>query len=149
MLKIESNTFADGDVIPRRHGYKNGNERPALTVSGIPTGSKSLAIVVDDPDAVAAVGKNWIHWIVWNIEPRDMEIGSSLSMGCVEGTNDFGYVGYGGPAPPDREHTYVFTLYALDVSLDLEHGATRQQLDFAMRDHIVETSTLRGRDAPQ
>lgn len=148
-MKIESTTFADGEKIPRNQGYKNGNQRPVLVVSDIPDNSKSLAIIMDDPDAMAAVGKTWVHWTVWNIEFDSTKIDSTLSANSIEGMTDFDSVGYGGPAPPDSEHVYVFTLYALDSSLDLRGGATRKELDSAMKNHIIDTATLRGRYAPQ
>jgi len=147
-VRLESAAFSDGQEIPRRHGYKNGNQRPPLSISGVPGGARSLAIVMDDPDAVAAVGKQWVHWTAWNISPGTAEIAGDLPGGTVEGKTDFGEVGYGGPAPPDREHVYVFSLYALDAELGLEPGATRDRLESSMRGHIVEKAELRGRYSP-
>lgn len=147
-VRLESAAFSDGQEIPRHHGYKNGNQRPPLSISGVPGGARSLAIVMDDPDAVAAVGKQWVHWTAWNIDPGTAEIAGGLPGGAVEGKTDFGEVGYGGPAPPDREHVYVFSLYALDAVLDLGQGATRDMLESAMRGHIVAETALRGRYAP-
>ena len=147
-VRLESSAFSDGGEIPRHHGYKNGNQRPPLSISGVPGGARSLAIVMDDPDAVAAVGKQWVHWTAWNIGAGTAEIAGGLPAGAVEGRTDFGEVGYGGPAPPDREHVYVFSLYALDAELDLEPGAARDSLESSMRGHIVATARLRGRYAP-
>ena len=151
-LKLTSSTFSDGGEIPRQFGYKNGNEEPPLTISGTPEGTKSLALVMDDPDAMGAVGKVWVHWIVWNMDPTIAEIGENLRDDqslFAEGITDFGKVGYGGPAPPDKRHTYVFKLYALDIWLrDLPGGSPKAALESAMKGHIIEQTTLTGTYAP-
>ena len=79
-LQLTSSAFSYGDEIPRQFGYKNGNEEPPLTISGTPEGTKSLALVMDDPDAMGAVGKVWVHWIVWNMDPTIAEIGEILEI---------------------------------------------------------------------
>ena len=143
-LKLTSSAFEDGGEIPRECGYKNGNKEPPLTVSGTPDGTKSLALIMDDPDAMGAVGKVWVHWVAWNIDP----ITTELENLTTEGMTDFGEVGYGGPAPPDKRHTYVFKLYALDSRLDLPEGSTKSELEKAMEGHIIEQATLTGTYAP-
>jgi len=101
-LKLTSSAFEDGGEIPRECGYKNGNGKPPFTISGVPSEAKSLVIIMDDPDAMEAVGKVWVHWIIWNIYPACTEISADARpFASKEGTNDFGIVGYGGPAPPD------------------------------------------------
>ncbi len=142
-LKLTSSAFEDGGEIPRECGYKNGNKEPPLTVSGIPEGTKSLALIMDDPDAMAAVGKVWVHWVAWNIEPT-----TELENLTTEGMTDFGEVGYGGPAPPDKRHTYVFKLYALDSELDLPTESTKADVEKAMEGHILEQAKLTGTYAP-
>ena len=142
-LKLTSSAFSDGDEIPRECGYKNGNKQPPLTVSGTPDGTKSLALIMDDPDAMGAVGKVWVHWVAWNIEPT-----TELENLTAEGMTDFGEVGYGGPAPPDKRHTYVFKLYALDSMLDLSSESTKADVEKAMEGHILEQATLTGTYAP-
>ena len=142
-LKLTSSAFSDGDEIPRECGYKNGNKEPPLTVSGTPDGTKSLALIMDDPDAMGAVGKVWVHWVAWNIDPT-----TELENLTAEGMTDFGEVGYGGPAPPDKRHTYVFKLYALDSMLDLSSESTKADVEKAMEDHIIEQATLTGTYAP-
>ena len=146
-LKLTSSAFEDGGEIPRECGYKNGNKQPPLTVSGIPDGTKSLALIMDDPDAMGAVGKVWVHWVAWNIVPvfQSAEIASHLRIG---GMTDFGKMGYGGPAPPDKRHTYVFKLYALDSTLGLSREHTKGDLEKAMEGHIIEQATLTGTYAP-
>jgi len=148
-LKLESSAFLDGKEIPRKYGYKNGNVRPQLTINGIPSNTQSLVIIMDDPDAQAAVGKIWVHWIIWNIDPNTNEISeSAIPLGSLEGKTDFGDIGYGGPAPPDKRHTYFFKLYALDTKLDLENGSSKQQIENAMEGHILEKTTLTGTYEP-
>jgi len=147
-LKLSSSAFSDGGEIPRQFGYKNGNEEPPLTISGTPEGTKSLALVMDDPDAMGAVGKVWVHWIVWNMDPTIAEIGENLRDVLREGRTDFGEVGYGGPAPPDKRHTYVFKLYALDCKVDLSNESTKADVEKAMEGHIIEQATLTGTYAP-
>lgn len=142
-LKLTSSAFSDGSEIPRECGYKNGNKQPPLTVSGTPDGTKSLALIMDDPDAMGAVGKVWVHWVAWNIEPT-----TELENLTAEGMTDFGEVGYGGPAPPDKRHTYVFKLYALDSMLDLSSESTKADVEKAMEGHILEQATLTGTYAP-
>ena len=143
-LKLTSSAFSDGGEIPRECGYKNGNKVPPLTISGIPEGTKSLTLIMDDPDAMEPAGKVWVHWVVWNIDPTTTELENLTE----EGMTDFGEVGYGGPAPPDKRHTYVFKLYALDSKLDLPEGSTKSELEKAMEGHIIEQTTLTGTYAP-
>ena len=146
-LKLTSSDFEDGGEIPRECGYKNGNKVPPLTISGIPEGTKSLALVMDDPDAMGAVGKVWVHWVVWNIIPnQDTDIINNIAENV--GMTDFGEVGYGGPAPPDKRHTYVFKLYALDSELDLPDKSTKADVEKAMEGHIIEQTQLTGTYAP-
>jgi len=148
-LKLESSAFLDGEEIPRKHGYKNGNVRPQLTINGITSNTQSLVIIMDDPDAQAAVGKIWVHWVIWNIDPNINEISESLiPSNALEGKTDFGEIGYGGPAPPDKRHTYFFKLYALDTKLDLGKGSSKQQIENAMESHILEKTTLTGTYEP-
>lgn len=146
---IRSAAFENGNVIPRRYGYKNGNHSPPLEISQIPVGTGSLVLIMDDPDAMGAVGKVWVHWVVWNIRPDMAGIGEdSVPSGCIQGTTDFGETGYGGPAPPDREHTYVFKLYALDSMLDCKKGSDKSQIEDAMHGHILAEARLEGRYSP-
>jgi hypothetical protein len=142
-LKLTSSAFEDDGEIPRECGYKNGNEKPPLTINGIPEGTKSLALIMDDPDAMEPAGKVWVHWVVWNIDPTTTELEN-----VEEGMTDFGEEGYGGPAPPDKRHTYVFKLYALNIELDLPDKSTKADVEKAMEGHIIEQTTLTGTYAP-
>ncbi|MFN3655140.1 MAG: YbhB/YbcL family Raf kinase inhibitor-like protein [Candidatus Nitrosotenuis sp.] len=146
---LESPAFKDGGEIPKKYGYKNDNISPPLKIRDVPSGAKSLVLIMDDPDAMGAVGKLWVHWIVWNIDPKTLEIAeASVPQGAIEGTTDFGAVGYGGPAPPDKRHTYIFKLYALNSKISLPKGANKKQVEDAMRDHIIAQTSLCGTFAP-
>lgn len=146
---LESPAFKDGGEIPKKYGYKNDNISPPLKIRDVPSDAKSLVLIMDDPDAMGAVGKLWVHWLVWNVDPKTSEIAeSSVPQGAIEGTTDFGAIGYGGPAPPDKKHTYIFKLYALNSKISLQKGANKKQLEDAMRDHIIAQTSLRGTFAP-
>lgn len=146
---LESEAFDPGGVIPRKHGYKNGNISPPLRISGVPENTVSLSLIMDDPDAMGAVGKVWVHWILWNIPPDIVELQeNSIPLNCLEGKTDFGEIGYGGPAPPDKEHTYVFKLYALDKKLETSNNSTKQEIEKVMKDHIIAETRLEGKYAP-
>ena len=150
-LKLTSSAFSDGGEIPRECGYKHGNKVPPLKIECAYTRIKRLALIMDDPDAMGAVGKVWVHWVVWNInhdttDLKDKKTGMpSLN---VEGMTDFGEFGYGGPAPPDKRHTYVFKLYALDSMLDLHGESSKADVEKAMESHIIEQTQLTGTYAP-
>ncbi|MDY6778565.1 MAG: YbhB/YbcL family Raf kinase inhibitor-like protein [Candidatus Nanohaloarchaea archaeon] len=148
-MRLTSPAFDDGSEIPDRFGYRKQNISPPLRIDGVPEGTQSLALVVDDPDAKEPAGKIWDHWVVWNIPPSI----SAFEEGWVppeaeEGTNDYGELGYGGPNPPDRRHTYKFRLYALDTEMELEQGATKDELKDAMEGHVIEKTLLEGTYAP-
>ncbi len=146
---LESEAFDNGGVIPRKYGYKNGNQSPPLKISGVPENTSSLALIMDDPDAMGAVGKVWVHWVLWNIEPSTIELKeNSIPPDCLEGETDFGEIGYGGPAPPDKEHTYIFKLYALDQKLDADKGSTKKQIEEYMKNHIIAETKHEGRYSP-
>lgn len=148
VFAVSSPAFGHSEQIPRECGYKNGNVRPGLRLSEIPDGCRSVAVIMDDPDALAAVGKVWVHWTAWNMPPDGEIPGDALPQGAVEGLTDFGQSGYGGPAPPDKRHTYVFCAYALDTVLHLPPGASRQELDGAMKGHVLAEARLEGTYAP-
>jgi len=148
-LELKSTAFSNGEEIPKKYGYKNDNVNPPLTINGIPPETKSMAIIMDDPDAQAAVGKIWVHWVIWNLDSTTTDIPESCTiLDTINGKNDFGELGYGGPAPPDKRHTYIFKLYALDTKLDSQKGATKAQIEGAMTGHVIEQTTLKGTFAP-
>ena len=165
-FKLTSSDFSDGGEIPRECGYKNGNKEPPLSISGIPAEAKSLTLIMDDPDAMEAVGQVWVHWVVWNILPNQNDYATGFTHDEIEnlekhtndnmeiiknGMTDFGKAGYGGPAPPDKRHTYVFKLYALNRTTEhqLRVGiSTKADLEKAMEGNIIEQATLTGTYAP-
>jgi len=148
-ITLESSAFTSEGEIPKKYGYKYDNLSPPLKIGSVPSDSKSLALVMDDPDAMGAVGKVWVHWVMWNIDPTitDISEGSSPS-GSIEGKTDFGEIKYGGPAPPDKRHTYVFKLYALKTKLDLPEGSTKAELEQAISSQIISQTSLKGNFAP-
>ena len=138
-FSITSSDFEEGGEIPKKCGYKFDNVSPNIDWLNIPDGAETAALIMDDPDATGAVGKVWVHWLLW---------WSVHGISRSEGKNDFGEIGYGGPAPPDGRHTYIFKVYALDVSLDLDEGYSKQELEDAMEDHIIAEAKLTGTFAP-
>ncbi len=148
-MKIESDAFQNGEEIPRKYGYKKENVNPPLLIKDVPANAKSLVLIMDDPDAMGAVGKIWVHWLVWNIDPNTKEIlENSIPPKTIQGKTDFGEITYGGPAPPDKEHTYIFKLYALDGELNSEKGSTKSQIEEAMEGHVIAEARLEGKYAP-
>ena len=135
-----SDDFKEGEEIPKKFGYKHGNEQPDIKLGSIPEETKTLALIMDDPDAMGAVGKVWVHWLEYH-DVNDITT-------TISGKTDFGEVGYGGPAPPDKRHTYVFKAYALDVDLDLKEGFSKQELEDVMEGHILAEAKLTGTFAP-
>ena len=148
-MKLQSGSFRSGSEIPSRYGYKKKNVSPSLSISKVPEGAQSLALIMDDPDAMAPAGKVWVHWLFWNVDPSTNKIPEgTVPDGAVQGKTDFGEIGYGGPAPPDKRHTYVFKLYALDTILDLKGGSSKKALKSAIEGHILAEATLTGTYAP-
>ena len=139
-FSISSSDFNEVDEIPKKFGYKFENKQPKIDFKNIPNTTKTIALVMDDPDAMGAVGKVWVHWL----EYHDVNDITST----IQGKTDFGEIGYGGPAPPDKRHTYVFKAYALDNVLDLKEGYSKQELEDAMKDHIIAETKLTGTFAP-
>ena len=145
-MKITSSAFQEGGNIPPKFTCDGGDSSPPLRIAEIPSGAKTLALVVDDPDAPSGV---FTHWIVWNISPQTNAIAEGSAPQGVQGTNDFGKSGYGGPCPPSGTHRYYFKIFALDRELNLPAGAKRNQLDAAMKGHVVAEGELKGRYAKQ
>lgn len=146
-LSLLSPAFDEGQPIPERYTCDGGNASPALTWSDAPTDTESFALTVDDPDARGG----FVHWVLYNIAPERGEAPEALPKGdtvlgdALQGTNDFAVLGYGGPCPPaGTPHRYVFMLYALDKTLDLDSGATKEELHEAMVGHVLANGTLTG-----
>ncbi|MFA5087533.1 MAG: YbhB/YbcL family Raf kinase inhibitor-like protein [Candidatus Omnitrophota bacterium] len=136
---LSSFTVEPNQSIPLQYTCQGENVNPPLNIKGIPAGTKSLALIVDDPDASNGT---WVHWIVYNIPPTDSIEENSIP--GREGWNDFGKKSYGGPCPPDGTHRYFFKLYALDTVLDLTGKVDSSRLQSAMKGHILGTAALVG-----
>ena len=138
-FSITCSDFDEGAEIPKKFGYKFENEEPNISFNRPPSSTTTLALIMDDPDAMGAVGKVWLHWLQYH---------NLTQSSPVEGKTDFDEIGYGGPAPPDGRHTYVFKAYALDTELELKEGYSKQELEDVMKDHILAEAKLTGTFAP-
>lgn len=148
-MDLTSTAFDHGGEIPNQYGYTEANISPPLEIAGVPDGTEELVLIMDDPDAVEPAGKVWDHWVLYGIDPKTTAIEEdSMPSGATEGQNDYGEQGYGGPNPPDSEHTYVFTLYAIDTSLDLRPGLSKADVEDAIEGHVLEKTVLKGRYSP-
>jgi len=147
-IKVTSAAFAEGEMIPAEFTADGRNISPPLAWTGVPEGTKSIALINDDPDAPMGT---WVHWVVYNIgaDVTSLEENvlpqETLPNGAMHGTTDFGRIGYGGPAPPSGTHRYFFKIYALDTMLDLPPGATKGQVEAAMDGHILAEGRLMGK----
>lgn len=141
-MKISSPMFQNNSAIPKKYTCDGENTNPPLEISEIPVEVQSLVLIVDDPDAP---GGTWVHWTVWNIDPKTTRIEeNSVPIKAVEGTTSFGRTGYGGPCPPSGTHRYFFKLYALDIKLNLPLDTVKSGLLEAMADHILAETELVG-----
>lgn len=146
-LKLESPKIDDGSEIPTEHTANGIDRSPPLTWSGVPEGTHSLALVVEDPDAP---GGKFVHWLVYGIPPQVRSLREGvppeqeiLPEGCKQGRNDFGRIGWGGPRPPEGEtHRYRFRLFALDNGLKIGPGASLQQVDSAIAGHVLDEAEI-------
>jgi hypothetical protein len=147
-LNFMSQGFQHEGIIPDRYSKEGGNISPPLVWRDVPKQTRSLALIVDDPDAPSGA---FVHWLVYVIPPSatGLEEGSStagmLPNGARQGRNGFGDVGYGGPQPPSGTHRYFFHLYALDYDPHLAAGASREEVDRAIQGHTIEEAQLMGR----
>ena len=141
-MQITSSAFQDNEPIPSIYTCNGKNVNPPLIFVDVVKDAKSLALIVHDPDAPSG---DWIHWLVWNIPATISGIAeSSVPESAVQGTNDFGKINYGGPCPPSGTHHYIFELYALNSQLDLPGTAKVQDLQNAMKGHVLASRKLTG-----
>lgn len=140
-LIITSDAFSDGANIPVEFTCEGADKNPPLKITAIPAGAKSLALIMDDPDAP---GKTFDHWIVWNIAPETTVIASGSTPGKA-GLNSLGETQYTGPCPPSGTHRYFFKIYALDTMLGLDKTADKRKLEDAMENHILAYGALIGK----
>jgi Raf kinase inhibitor-like YbhB/YbcL family protein len=151
---LHSSSFKDGGMIPDKYTCGKGNLSPELNWKNPPKGTKCFALIVDDPDAP---GQTWVHWIIFNIPMKKIDItGDTFELlegfprdektreGIMQGSNDFKNIGYDGPCPPSGLHQYYFKLYALDAPLNLAAGASKGQLLRAMEKHQLGWTQIMG-----
>ncbi|NOZ93447.1 MAG: YbhB/YbcL family Raf kinase inhibitor-like protein [Acidobacteria bacterium] len=141
-FRISSPAFGEGQPIPADYTADGSDVNPPLEIRGVPAGARSLALIMDDPDAPRGT---WVHWVVWNI-PADTAMipADSVPVGAVQGRNSWGRTAYGGPAPPSGTHRYFFKLYALDTTLDLPPSTDKAGLLAAMKGHVLGEAQLMG-----
>lgn len=146
-MRLRSSAFEANGSIPSQYTCDGSNTSPPLTISGVPPAAASLVLIMDDPDVPATIRPDgvWDHWIVFNMPPDTTDIPPALEPAGTPGTGTSGATGYHGPCPPDREHRYMFKLYALDATLDLPAGATKADIETAMAGHIIAQTELIGR----
>ena len=141
-MLIASAAFERNSSIPKKYTCDGENVNPPLTFSGVPENAKSLALIMDDPDAPRGT---WVHWTMWNIDPSTINITVGyVPAGAVEGATSSGKSGYGGPCPPSGTHHYYFKLYALDTTLNLNKSLEKQGLESAMEGHVLGQAELVG-----
>ena len=142
-MKITSPAFQEGGTILEKFSKNGQNVNPELRIEGAPAEAKSLALIVDDPDAPVGL---FTHWLVWNVDPKTTEIAeNSVPKGGLQATNDFPGQRYDGPQPPSGTHRYYFKIFALDQMLDLKPGAKRRDVDAAVEGHVIGQGELMGR----
>lgn len=140
-IQIKSPAFENGRAIPKKYTCDGADVSPALTFVGVPSQAKSLAIIMDDPDAPFGV---FDHWVVWNIPPETPGLKEGARLG-VQGKNDFSVLGYRGPCPPPgKPHRYMFRVYALNTLLNLPEGSSKEELEKGMENHVLAVGELMG-----
>lgn len=147
-LRISSPAFAERQMIPMKHTCDGDDLSPPLRLEGVPSGTKTIALICDDPDAPVGT---WVHWVLYNVPATVSELSQGvptrdvIPSGAKQGMNDFGGIGYGGPCPPrGSSHRYFFKVYALDAGLSLKARATKKDLTDAMKGHILAEGQLMG-----
>lgn len=141
-MKVTSPAFKNNSKIPSKYTCDGENINPPLSFSNVPENAKSLALIVDDPDAPMGT---WVHWVVFNIDPKIDEVSeNNQPKGGIEGITSFGKTGYGGPCPPSGSHRYFFKLYAVSKVLSLASNADKPALEEAMKDNVLDKAEIIG-----
>jgi Raf kinase inhibitor-like YbhB/YbcL family protein len=141
-MEIKSPDFNNNSKIPIRFTGDGEDINPNLELIGVPTNTKSLVLIIDDPDAPMSV---WNHWLLWDIDPKTTKIKEkSVPIGAMQGKNNYSKNSYGGPKPPSGTHRYFFRLYALDCRIILTKEATRRELERAIYEHVIAKAGLIG-----
>lgn len=148
-FSLQSSAFKEGAEIPRQHTCEGADVSPTLAWTEPPAKTQSFALIADDPDAPVGT---WVHWVAWNIPAATRQLAENVAKsaelpgGGRQGSNDFRKTGYGGPCPPPgKPHRYFFKLYALDTTLDLKAGASKKDLEQAMKGHVLAEARLMGK----
>lgn len=150
MMTLSSSAFQHDAVIPEKYGRDFENINPPLMISDVSPNARSLTLIMEDPDIPVSVGVPvWDHWVVFNVSPTASVIPERWIVDGVRGKNSRGELEYGGPRPPDREHRYFFKVYAFDCLLQLDEGATKDEVLQKMGGHVIEIAELVGRFAPR
>lgn len=147
-MQVKSADFQEGGMIPKQYTCDDADISPAISWDSVPEGTKSIALITDDPDAPMGT---FVHWVLYDLPPDVKELPENFSTdktldnGTKQGINGYKKIGYGGPCPPSGTHRYYFKLYALDKKLDLDPGATKVEVEQAMQGHILAQGQLMGR----
>jgi Raf kinase inhibitor-like YbhB/YbcL family protein len=139
-LRVKSSVFEENKLIPKKYSCDGGNVNPPLTIEGLPKETKTIVLIMDDPDAPMGT---FDHWVVWNIPASTSQIAENTALG-TEGLNGMKKHGYTGPCPPSGTHRYFFKVYALDLKLDLPTNSTKHDVEKAMQNHILAKGELVG-----
>ena len=142
VMKMSSTAFQNNNSIPKKYTCDGENLSPPLKISDIPKKTKSIALIVDDPDATIGT---FTHWVIWGISPKKSQFGEGEKKGFSEGITGFGKTGYSGPCPPSGTHRYFFKLYALDSAIDISTKSNKQDLLASIQNHVIQTATLIGK----
>jgi len=150
-FKLSSDVFADGAEIPKKYTCQGDDISPPLQWQQVPQGTRSLALIIHDPDVPdpAKAVRIWVHWVLYNLPPSatalpERTTADNLPAGTLEGVNDWNRTGYGGPCPPIGRHRYIHRLYALNCMLDNLRQPTKDRLEAAMQGHIIAEAELIG-----
>jgi Raf kinase inhibitor-like YbhB/YbcL family protein len=146
-MKLKSSAFENNGKIPGKYTCDSENINPPLEISDIPENTKSLVLIMDDPDVPKTIRQDgmWVHWVVFNIPPSIKKINENSQPEGTKGAGTSGKLNYSGPCPPDREHRYFFKLYALDTKLNLKEGSAKEQVEKAMKSHVLTEAVLIGK----
>jgi hypothetical protein len=142
MLKLTSPAFDHEGTIPKKYSCQGDDINPELGIEGIPEETKSLVLIMDDPDAPVGT---WVHWLVWNLNPSISKIEENSTPKGVVGKNSWSRNDYGGPCPPSGTHRYYFKLYAIDTKLSLGGPSDKKTVENVMKGHIIEETVLMGK----
>ncbi len=141
-MKISSQAFKDNERMPKKYTCDGENINPPLNISGVPENAKSLVLIMDDPDAPDGT---WIHWVVFDIDPKTTRIEEgSMPVDAIEAENSSGEADYEGPCPPSGTHRYYFKLYALDTKINLNAAEEKARIDEEMEEHILDYAETYG-----